>query len=98
MKLLRKAKGWNQTVLAEAAGLEQSYISKVENGWDGVTLRNLKFIAEALGVPLYQLFTSDTSAAELAIMDTYRQLPEDRKKGWQDMAVAAKADVRQEDQ
>lgn len=97
IRLLRKAKGWNQTLLAEAAGLEQSYISKIENGWDGITLRNLVQIAEALEVPLYQLFLEDTSTAEIKLLQTYRTLPEGRKKGWQDMALAAKADVQSED-
>lgn len=98
MRLLRKAKGWNQTALAEAAGLDQSYISKVESGWSGVTLRNLQAIADALGVPLYQLFIDETTAPEISLMNTYRSLSPDRKKGWQDMAIAAKADVQPDDQ
>lgn len=97
IKLLRKTKGWNQSALAEAAGLEQSYISKIENGWDGVTLRNLALLAEALEVPLFQLFLEDTTAAEIKVMQTYRSLSEERKRGWQDMALAAKADVQSED-
>lgn len=98
LRLLRKAKGWNQETLAAASGLEQSYISKVENGWDGVTLRNLQNIADALTVPLYQLFLEDTAAAEITLLRTYRALPEERKRGWQDMALAAKADVESTDQ
>ena len=44
VKTLRKLKGWNQAMLAEAAGLEQSTISKIENGWDGATLRTLNLV------------------------------------------------------
>ncbi len=84
--------------MAEAAGFEQSYISKIETGWDGATIRNLQIIADTLGSPLYQLFIDDSTAAELVLMDAYRSLPDDRKKGWQDMAIAAKADVRTADQ
>lgn len=97
IRLLRKSKGWNQNALAEAAGLDQSYISKVENGWDGVTLRNLQVLADTLEVPIYQLFLDDTTAAEINLMRTYRALSDDRKLGWQDMALAARADVQSED-
>lgn len=86
MKRLRKLKGWNQTMLAEAAGLEQSTISKIENGWDGATLRSLNYIAEALEVPTYQLFLNDASTEEIRLISVYRSLPDDRKRGWQDMA------------
>lgn len=95
---LRKLKGWNQTILAEVAGVEQSTISKVENGSDGITLRNLRRIADALEIELYQLFIEDSTVEELRIIEAYRALPVDRRKGWQDMAVHAKADVLQEDQ
>ncbi|SHK05041.1 DNA-binding transcriptional regulator, XRE-family HTH domain [Ruegeria lacuscaerulensis ITI-1157] len=91
MKRLRKLKGWNQTMLAEAAGLEQSTISKIENGWDGATLRNLNYIAQALGVPTYQLFLDDVSDAEIRIIEVYRSLSDDRKRGWQDMAQSVLA-------
>jgi len=95
---LRKLKGWNQTMLAEVAGIEQSTVSKVENGWDGITLRNLKKIADALEIEPYQLFIDDGSIEELSIIEAYRALSEDRRKGWLDMAVLAKADVLKEDQ
>jgi transcriptional regulator with XRE-family HTH domain len=96
IRLLRKSKKWNQGDLAEAASVDQSTISKVENGWDGITLRNLQQIADALDVPIYQLFVDDTTAAEISLMKTYRSLSDGRKKGWQDMALAAKADDPEE--
>lgn len=98
MKRLRKLKGWNQTALAEAAGLEQSTISKIENGWDGPTLRSLNYIAEALGVKTYQLFLDDAAVEEIQLITVYRSLPDDRKRGWQDLAQAVLAGSQTEDQ
>ena len=88
IKRLRKIRGWNQSTLAEAAGLEQSTISKIERGWDGATIRSLTYIAQALEVPIYQLFIDDSEVAEVKILEVFRSLPEDRRQGWLDMARA----------
>ena len=88
IKRLRKLRGWNQITLAEAAGLEQSTISKRERGWDGATIRSLTYIAQALDVPIYQLFQDDAEIAELKLLEVFRTLPEDRRQGWLDMARA----------
>lgn len=88
IKRLRKIRGWNQSTLAEAAGLEQSTISKIERGWDGATIRSLTYIAQALEVPIYQLFIDDTEIAEVKLLEVFRSLPEDRRQGWLDMARA----------
>lgn len=98
VRTLRKLKGWNQGDLANAAGVEQSYISKIENGWDGVTLRNIRFIAEALGAEAYELLMSDTTASERALLEVFRGLSPDRQKGWLEMAKLAKVDADQADQ
>lgn len=48
--------GWNQSSLAEACGLKQPDISCILNGKnDNPTARTMERIAEALGLPLYQL-------------------------------------------
>lgn len=96
--LIRKAKGWSQEDLAEVSGVKQPTISKVENGNDSVTLRTLKAIAAALDVPLYQLFTDDTVAAELILLNAYRNLSPERRRGWEDMARAAIAERPPADQ
>lgn len=88
IKRLRKLKGWNQSTLAEAAGLEQSTISKIERGWDGATIRSLTYIAQALEVPLFQLFMDEAEDAEIKLLDVFRSLPEERRQGWLDMARA----------
>lgn len=85
-KRLRQLKGWNQSTLAKAAGLEQSTISKIERGWDGATIRSMKLIAQALEVPLYQLFAEEQDSSELKLIEVFRDLPEDRQQGWLDMA------------
>lgn len=88
---IRKAKGLSQTDLAELAGVEQPTISKLERGNQSITLRTLMAVAEALQVPLSDLF-ADRSDAERAIIQAYRSLPEQRRRGWQDMARAVTAE------
>lgn len=98
VKTLRKLKGWNQAMLAEAAGLEQSTISKIENGWDGATLRTLNLVSEALDVPLYELLMDDLTNSEVRILEVFRSLPADRKRGWEDMARAVLTESETADQ
>lgn len=83
---LRKAKGLSQSDLAEMAGVEQPTISRMERGSDSVTLRVFTSVADALGVQLADLFVDRTSA-EQSLIEVYRSLPEDRKRGWQEMAL-----------
>ena len=98
MKRLRKIKGWNQTMLAEAAGLEQSTISKIETGWDGVTLRSLKYISEALEVPVYVLLQDDHTESEARLLNVFRSLSDERRNGWLDMARSVVGSPREDDQ
>ncbi|RJE87981.1 helix-turn-helix domain-containing protein [Paracoccus onubensis] len=85
---IRSARGLNQEDLAEMSGLKQSTISKIENGFDGVTLRVLKKIAVALGVEVRDLFDDDRTVAERALLSAFRNLPADRQQGWLDLAEA----------
>lgn len=89
---IRKARGLNQTELAEMAGVSQATISRAEKGEDGATLGNLKAIAAALRVHLSDLFQDDRTAAEQAVIETYRSLPAERQKGWQDVLRLAASD------
>lgn len=95
---LRKLNGWSQTDLAEAAGVEQPTISRIEGGSDSVTIRVMQSIADALDVPLYVLFLDTQEHAEIKLLDAYRSLTEERKRGWQDMVLAVKAGSQTEDQ
>lgn len=94
---IRKQRGLSQTDLAEMVGVEQPTISKLERGNDGVTLRTVFAIADALRVPVADLF-ADRSDAERAIIDAYRSLPEQRRRGWQDMARTVVADQDEDPQ
>lgn len=51
LRLLRVQRAWNQERLAEASGLDRTYISAVENGKQNLTLRALMALATALEVP-----------------------------------------------
>lgn len=85
---LRKLKGWTQADLAHAAGTEQPTISRIEKGSESVTLRMLKDVAAALDTPLYTLFLDDFTDAEIRLLEVYRSLSDDRKKGWEDLATS----------
>ncbi|RIK30842.1 MAG: XRE family transcriptional regulator [Chloroflexi bacterium] len=53
---LRQAKGLSQEKLAELANLHRTYISSVELGERNVSLKNIEAFANALGVPITELF------------------------------------------
>jgi len=53
---LRKAKGWTQEQLAEAAGLHYSYIGGVERGDRNISLETLEKIINAFKVPAVEIF------------------------------------------
>lgn len=55
---LRRAKGLTQEDLADASGLDRSYVGSLERGERNVSLRNIEKIAKALGVPVARLFRS----------------------------------------
>lgn len=55
IRKFRELKGWNQSVLAKEAGVDQSYISRLEKGGRNVTLELLDKVANAFGIPTYEL-------------------------------------------
>ncbi len=56
IKAVRKQKGITQKRLSEVSGIDQSSISRMENGKQGISLSNLYLIASALEVPIESLF------------------------------------------
>ena len=56
MRELRTAKGFSQEALALICDLDRTYIGGIERGERNVSLINIKKIAEALGVPVRELF------------------------------------------
>ena len=46
----RKAKGFTQVHMSKATGLDQTFLSRIENGDRALTLHHMQIIAAALGV------------------------------------------------
>ncbi len=59
LRLLRTLRGWSQETLAEQAGLHRTYISGIERGERNLGLDNLDKLAQAFGVTVAELLTSD---------------------------------------
>jgi transcriptional regulator with XRE-family HTH domain len=56
---LRERAGLSQEALAERAGIHRTYVGGVERGERNLGLKNVFRVAEALGVPVAQLFAED---------------------------------------
>jgi transcriptional regulator with XRE-family HTH domain len=84
---IRKARGLSQVELAHRVGVEQPTISRFERGSESITLRQVKAIADVLGVSVADLF-AERSEAEDLILQVFRDLPPHRQEGWLDMARA----------
>ena len=56
VRALREERGISQMALAEKVGVEQPYISLVENGKQEPCLRRIEFLATGLNVSLSTLF------------------------------------------
>jgi len=60
---LRRQRGLTQEQLGAMIGFSQSKISKIENGdWD--SLRDLRLIARALGVPIEKLVREEAESSD----------------------------------
>lgn len=55
IKIIRKFRGMTQDDLAAACGLSRPYLTEIETGRKEGSIRSLKSIAAALGVPLERL-------------------------------------------
>ena len=56
IRALRKQRGHSQEQLAERSHLHRTYISDVERGTRNLSLQSMARLAEALEVPLAELF------------------------------------------
>ena len=75
LKELRRSKGWTQDKLAETSGVAVRTIQRLEAGEDA-SLDTLGLLADALGVPVAELFTT-VERDELE--DAIRRLDEARE-------------------
>lgn len=60
VKKYRQAKNISQEKLAEISGLHRTYISDIERSQRSISLNNVQKIANALDVPTYKLFMSES--------------------------------------
>ncbi len=59
LRSLRKKAGLSQEETADRAGIHVTYLSGVERGLRNPTIRNVRRLAQALGVPTKELFFFD---------------------------------------
>jgi transcriptional regulator with XRE-family HTH domain len=59
IRQLRQERHWSQEHLANEAGVHRTYMWGIERGVRNPSLRHLTCIADALGVPIAALFTSE---------------------------------------
>lgn len=71
---LRKAKGWTQEQLAEAATLHYSYIGGVERGDRNISLETLEKIIAAFDVPAVELFRFEDESEHRKALDEHMAL------------------------
>jgi transcriptional regulator with XRE-family HTH domain len=55
LRKLRKAKGWTQVQMADALGIDRSYISDMEGGKKNVCLPTLEVLAQGFGISMAKL-------------------------------------------
>ncbi len=73
LKTLRKSKGWTQPQLAEAIGIEQSYLSKLENGKSIPSSDIFELILKTFEINIAELLID---IDESIIYRQLRQIPE----------------------
>jgi len=57
LRTLRKARGWTQVQMADALGIDRSYISDMERGKKNVCLPILEVIAQGFGISIARLLS-----------------------------------------
>lgn len=55
LRQLRRDRAVSQEDLAEAAGLDRTYVSSCERGKRNISIENIDRLARALGVPITEL-------------------------------------------
>ena len=97
IRSFRKHRGLTQEALAEKAKVSQPHYGRAERLSGGVALKVYMQIAEAMGLPLYTLFYEEISPIEIELIQAFRDLPEERRKGWVDALQLAKKEKAHSD-
>ena len=74
---IRKAKGLSQTELAEAVGIKQATVSRIEKGVNNPSLDVAERIAVALGVNVVELF--GLPELEQTVLQKFREASPERR-------------------
>lgn len=97
MRAARKAKGMTQSEVSKKTGLDQAYISRLENGTAEGSPAQLLSIARAIGVPIAQLYDDQDETAKkvadltdeaIELARAWQALPEEQRVA---MKVAVEA-------
>ena len=56
LRALREERGWNQSYLAEVAGVGRAHLSQIENGAVAARIDTLEVLSKSLGINLSVLF------------------------------------------
>ena len=80
----RARRGWTQSALAEAVGIDARSISRIERGSASPSLPRLETIADALRVPVDALFKTDaapnpTTSALGDVEQVWKRIPRARR-------------------
>lgn len=96
LRAIRVAKGYpTQADLAEALGVDQATVQRMEAMAPNVTLRQFIQAAEILGVSLAEIFADERTAAELLLVDHWRSLPASQQAIWvEHLRLAAEAPLQ----
>lgn len=56
VRALRKSRGFSQEQLADSCQLDRTYIGGIERGERNITILKVRLIAQALEIPISQIF------------------------------------------
>lgn len=82
IRRLRSKTGLTQEEIALKSGLSQGYINQLESGKRKFTQKSLELIADALSVPMVELFRDEAQLAPLVAekIERYRKKHPDKKE------------------
>lgn len=72
---IRKLRGLSQRDLGDIIGMDASTVQRAEVMAETTKLKTYQLCADALGVTLYDIFSEDRTAVELALLEVFRRIP-----------------------